>query len=80
MATRAYLLVESEAGKTSEVLDGLRRLPGITMVDAVTGPYDVVAQVSAADSEAIGKLVLNEVHSLPGVRHTLTCLVLSSIG
>ncbi|MCL4552604.1 MAG: Lrp/AsnC ligand binding domain-containing protein [Candidatus Marsarchaeota archaeon] len=78
MATRAYLLVESEAGKTNEVVDGLRRLPGITMVDAVTGPYDIVAQVTAADSDAIGKLVLNQVHGLPGVRHTLTCLVMGS--
>jgi DNA-binding Lrp family transcriptional regulator len=78
MNMRAYLLIESDSGKTNDVMDGLRQLPGVTQVDAVTGPYDVVAILSASDSNAIGKLVLNDIQGIPGVRHTLTCLVIGS--
>ncbi len=76
MTTRAYLLVESEAGSTNDVIEGLRRLPGVVQVDAVTGPYDVVSQLTAADSNGIGKLVLNDIQGISGVRHTLTCIVI----
>jgi len=46
-------------------------------VDAVTGPYDIIAVVNAADLNAVGELVTNKVHTISGVLRTVTCLSVS---
>ena len=45
MAVRAYVLIETEVGKTREVIEAIRRLEGVVSVDSVTGPYDAIATI-----------------------------------
>ena len=47
---------------------------GIVLVDAITGEYDVIAQVEAADIAGIGRLILDRIQSADGVVKTITCL------
>lgn len=75
---RAYVLIETMGGKSKEVADSLRKVPGITASDVVTGPYDVVLVAQGADANAIGRLVLNEVRGLPGISKTLTLLAVDT--
>ena len=77
MANRAYVLIETSIGKTRDVVTALRKVSGITSVDVVTGPYDVIAVVEAANLDAIGELVTRRVHNIPGVERTVTCLSVS---
>ena len=74
MATKAFVLVEIAVGKSREVVDALRKLESITSVDAVTGPYDVIAVIEAPDLNAIGDLITKQVHTVQGVLRTVTCL------
>ena len=74
MATKAYVLIETAVGKTRDVMDSLSGAPGMEAVDAVTGPYDIIAVVSATDLNAVGELVTNKVHTVSGVIRTVTCL------
>lgn len=76
MAAKAYVLISTVAEKTSSVVQGLRKLSGVTAADLVTGPYDVVCVVQGADANAVGKLILNEIRGLPGISSTLTCLAI----
>ena len=73
--SKAYVLIETEVGKAAEVATALRAIPGIVGADSVTGPYDVIAVAVGADVNTIGRLVMTEIHGLPGLRHTLTCIV-----
>jgi DNA-binding Lrp family transcriptional regulator len=75
--TRGYVLINTEVGKAGEVVEQLRHMPGVTMVDVVTGPYDIVAVLEGADTTALGKLVLNELHGTPGLTNTTTLIALS---
>ena len=45
---RAYVLVTASAGKAQHVAEALRGKDGIVLVDAITGEYDVIAQVEVA--------------------------------
>lgn len=72
--TRAFILVETAVGKTRDVVAALRHLSGIKTVDAVTGPYDVIAVVEAADLNSVGNLVTSNIHTVGGVVRTVTCL------
>ncbi|MDY6907665.1 MAG: Lrp/AsnC ligand binding domain-containing protein [Chloroflexota bacterium] len=74
MATKAYVLIEVAVGKTREVVASLEKVEGITNVEAVTGPYDVIAVVERPDINSVGDLVTKKVHSVGGIARTVTCL------
>jgi DNA-binding Lrp family transcriptional regulator len=51
-------------------------LPGVTAADAVTGPYDIIMTIETPDPRAIGRLVMNEIHGVTGIKRTVTCLAI----
>ena len=77
MATKAYVLIETALGKTRDVVTMLSRVSGVEAVDAVTGPYDIIAVISAHDLNAVGEIVTENVHTVEGVNRTVTCLSVS---
>lgn len=79
MSTKAYILIETSVGKSRDVADSLRSLNGIESVDAVTGPYDIIAVVAAPDLNSIGDLVTSQIHIINGIVRTVTCLSVGSV-
>ena len=76
MAARAFILIETAAGKTKEVVSTLKQVEGVKTVDAVTGPYDVIAVVEGKTLNTIGDLVTSKIHPTPGITRTVTCLAI----
>ena len=77
MATKAYVLIETAVGKTRDVMGALTGVAGVAAVDAVTGPYDIIAVISANDLNSVGEIVTDKVHTIGGVNRTVTCLSVS---
>ncbi len=71
---RAYVLITATAGKALEVVNALSGQEGILQADAITGVYDVIVQVEAADIAGIGRLIVERVQAADGVFKTITCL------
>ena len=78
MNTKAYILIETSVGESEDVSKALRQLPGVDTVDTVTGPYDIIAIVSANDLNAVGQIVTREVHTVSGIVRTVTCMVVGN--
>ena len=76
MSTRAYILIETIAGTSLDVVIELLSMAGVTEVDRITGPYDVIAMLDTEDLPAIGDLTTSRIHAIPGVVRTQTCLVI----
>jgi DNA-binding Lrp family transcriptional regulator len=76
VATKAYILIETAVGKTSDVTNALNSLDDIVNVDAVTGPYDIIAIVNSTDLTTVGDLVTSDIHTITGIVRTVTCLSL----
>ena len=74
MAAKAFILIETAVGKTKDVIAILQRTKGVKSVDAVTGPYDIIAVVEEDDLNAVGSLVTTKIHPVEGVTRTVTCL------
>lgn len=74
MAARAYILIETQVGKSREVADALRSLPGVSSADIITGEFDIITLVEAADMVSIADLVTGQVQSIAGVTRTITCV------
>ena len=79
MATKAYILIETAVGKSKDVASALRSLDRVVNVDAVTGPYDIIAVVEAPDLNAVGDLVTSHIHTINGIVRTVTCLSVDSV-
>jgi DNA-binding Lrp family transcriptional regulator len=78
LSTKAYVLIETSVGKTKDVSDALTALSTVVAVDAVTGPYDIIAVVEADDLTAVGDLVTAKIHTIGGIVRTVTCLSMGS--
>jgi DNA-binding Lrp family transcriptional regulator len=76
MTVSAYILIQTEVGKASQVTKAVRDLGGVTQVDGVTGPYDVIARAESADLDELAKRIVVPVQEVEGVTRTLTCPVL----
>ena len=72
---QAFVLIQTEVGKAAHVAEEVRKIPGVESADDVTGPYDVIVKTSAADVDALGKLVVARIQSIEGITRTLTCPV-----
>lgn len=73
---KAYILIEAEAGQVGSIIATLRGMPGVRAADPVTGPYDIVVIVETDDQRDIGRLVMNEIHGIHGIKRTITCLAI----
>ena len=74
MPTKAYILIETAVAKSRGISDALNSISGIHTVDAVTGPYDIIAIAEGPDLNALGDLVTSHIHSIDGIIRTVTCL------
>jgi DNA-binding Lrp family transcriptional regulator len=72
----AYILIQTEVGKASEVAREIGGVEGVTASEAVTGPYDAIVHVGAADVDALGRLVVDRIQAVDGITRTLTCPVI----
>lgn len=76
MDAKGYVLIEAESGKVHDIIAALHNVAGITAVDAVTGPYDVIVVIQTDDPRDVGRLVMNAIHPVPGIKRTVTCLTI----
>jgi len=75
MAVHAYVLVDCAPGKPFQIVEALRKLPGVEMAHAVTGSYDVIVFVQAESMAELGDLLSRHIHRLPGIVKTTTNVV-----
>ena len=74
MVARAYILIETQVGKSRDVLAALQALSNVPSVDIITGEFDMIALVEAPDMMAMADLVTGQIQSVPGVTRTITCV------
>lgn len=71
---KAFVLIETQVGRAREVVANMEKMKGVASVDAVTGPYDIIATVEAESLNEIGDIVTQIIHPVGGISRTVTCL------
>lgn len=69
----AFIFLQVQVGTDAEVAGRVAELDGVTAVDVVTGPHDVVVRAEADSIDELGKRVLRPIQGIDGVTRTLTC-------
>jgi DNA-binding Lrp family transcriptional regulator len=75
VVVHAYILIQTEVGKASDVAAEIEKIAGVVRVDAVTGPYDVVVLTESPNVDELGRMIVSKVQAVPGITRTLTCSV-----
>ena len=70
----AFWLAETAVGKIKEVLKAVKGVEGVKMAYSTTGPYDIIAVVEGEDLNAVGVVIQNKLHTIPGIVRTTICL------
>ena len=83
MPKRAFVLINVVSGKTkdlsvstakSDVLPVIGRIDGVTLAQAVTGPYEIIAVVEAEGLTEIGDIVTSKIAKIPGIDRWTVCV------
>ncbi len=77
MSVSAYILIQTEVGKASSVVQACRNLSGVVQADDVTGPYDVILKAESASIDELGRMVVSQIQLVDGITRTLTCPVVN---
>ncbi len=71
---KAYVLLTARTGEVTAVVRQIKRVEGVLDAHITFGPYDAVAVIEANNIKKIGNVVHGDIHPIPGVLDTLTCL------
>jgi DNA-binding Lrp family transcriptional regulator len=73
---KAFVLVNVKAGKSSVVLDALRRIDAIELSHACWGRPDIFLLVDVKNERALSNLVIDKIQSIVGIESTDTHIVI----
>lgn len=75
MALKAYILINTQIGKTAEVAQALKDMPEVKRLDIIMGPYDIIAEIETKDHDTLSEMVIRKLQSIDYIQHTMTCPV-----
>lgn len=71
---KAFVLIECEVNSVLPTIDALEDLDEVREASAVTGKYDVIAEIEVEEVQDLRDIVTGTVHGIPGVETTTTCI------
>jgi DNA-binding Lrp family transcriptional regulator len=74
----AFVDIFVEASEMDEVLASLTQLKDLEELYEVTGEFDIVTLVSAADIEEFREVLKNKIMKIKGVKSTVSSIVLKA--
>ena len=74
---QAYILIQTEVGTAAQVAKAIEQLPGVTLAEDVTGPYDVIVRAEAESVDELGRMIVCRLQMIDGITRTLTCPVVN---
>ena len=72
---KAIVLIEMETGELKGVIRDLRKIHGVDEAHLTFGPFDAITVIEADDLNHIARIVERDIQPIPGVKKTLTCLL-----
>ena len=74
----AFVDIFVESSLMDDVVEALFKIDNVEEIYEVTGEVDIVTLVSAADIEELRDTLKNKIMKIPGVKSTVTSIVLQS--
>ncbi len=73
--TNAYILLNVEGGTEDDVLNQVRKIPGIEQAHVSYGVYDLIIKVKTNTMQELRDVVTHRIRQIKQVQSTLTLLI-----
>ena len=74
MTRRAYLLLDVANGNYRWIIQTLKSKPGVTMVDILEGPPDILVMVEASNREKLAEFTVSAMASVENLTENIQLL------
>jgi len=74
--TEAFILINVALGHEEEVINLLRKIDGVSMVNGVFGAYDIVIKLQAEDSLNMRSIITDKIRKITNIRSTLALMII----
>jgi DNA-binding Lrp family transcriptional regulator len=71
----AIVLIQTDIGAESRVMEELIKIPEVREAYIVYGIYDVIVKIEAESLEKIREVITNKIRKLPDIRTTSTMVI-----
>ena len=71
----AYILIKIAPGKSRSITEQIAKVDGVKTAHAVTGMFDIIAFIEAADINHLTDTVRTKIQTIDGVLRTHTAIV-----
>jgi DNA-binding Lrp family transcriptional regulator len=71
----AYVLLTTEIGAETHVLNSLKKISGVQEVYSLWGVYDIIAHVQAESMENLKQIITNRIDKIGKVNSKLTMII-----
>ncbi|MFQ5879475.1 MAG: Lrp/AsnC family transcriptional regulator [Dehalococcoidia bacterium] len=76
MTIKAYVLIVTDPGKTKDVHQTVKEVPGVVEAHEVMGPYDIVAEIEVGSLAEIAPILGARVRKIDGIQSTTSLVTL----
>jgi DNA-binding Lrp family transcriptional regulator len=74
----AFVLMNAELGKESQIVNELEKVPHVKEVYPVYGVYDVLMVIESDSMEELRETITSKVRKLDGIKSTLTMIIVKN--
>jgi len=71
---KAFVLLNTELGQESKIIEALEGVEQITTIYSLYGIYDLIIEMEADTMDKVKEIVFNKVRRLDNVKSTITLL------
>jgi DNA-binding Lrp family transcriptional regulator len=72
----AFILINVALGHEEEIINLLRKIDGITLVNGTFGAYDIVLKLHAEDSLNMRSIITEKIRKIDNIRSTLALMII----
>ncbi len=80
MAVKAYVLIVTDPGQTTQVLAAIRRIAAVKNSYEVIGPYDIIVEIEVSDLAEIPPILGEGIRRLEGIISTTSLMTIPERG
>ncbi|AEA12445.1 MAG: Lrp/AsnC family transcriptional regulator [Thermoproteus sp.] len=75
----ALVFINVDIGTEDSVMEQLSKVPEVSAVFFVYGPYDLIVKLNSDDAEKLRAIIRDKIRKIPGVRSTTTLIVAKTL-
>jgi len=75
-----FVMIKTEPGHGTEVANRIAEVEAFSEAYSITGQYDLLVKLYVDDIDSVGRLIEQQIHSIPNIRETFTILTFEAFG